>query len=189
MEDRRARKTKQALREGLAELLYEKKLQKITVKELVEKADIHRSTFYVNFHDIYDLYQHIEDVAIEEIKVIFQADYGLDDFYRAILKYVSENKKTSGLFFNKIADNSFVDRLVELHLDSCIMNLHKEYGINITDEKLKPYMFPYITYCFSGSIAVIGKWIMGELPHSSEEIVEMLCGIDVKVGKQVVNML
>jgi len=55
-EDRRVRKTKKALREGLAELLTQKSIQKITVRELTDKVDIHRSTFYANYEDIYDLF-------------------------------------------------------------------------------------------------------------------------------------
>lgn len=40
--DRRVRKTRAQLRQGLAELLKEKSLKEITVKELVEKVDINR---------------------------------------------------------------------------------------------------------------------------------------------------
>ena len=54
-EDKRVRKTKRALRLGLAELLAEKSIQNITVKELSDKVEINRSTFYANFTDIYDL--------------------------------------------------------------------------------------------------------------------------------------
>ena len=42
--DRRVRKTRAQLRQGLAELLKEKSLKEITVKELVEKVDINRSS-------------------------------------------------------------------------------------------------------------------------------------------------
>ena len=77
-EDRRVRKTKRALREGLADLLAEKSIQKITVRELTDKVDIHRSTFYANFTDIYDLYSQIEDSIIQEISNIFSKNYTVD---------------------------------------------------------------------------------------------------------------
>ena len=47
--DRRVRKTKAQLRQGLAELLKEKRLKEITVKEIVEKVDINSSTFYLHY--------------------------------------------------------------------------------------------------------------------------------------------
>ena len=44
--DRRVRKTKTQLRNGLAMLMKEKSVGEITVKELVDQVDINRSTFY-----------------------------------------------------------------------------------------------------------------------------------------------
>ncbi len=66
--DRRIRKTKAQLRQGLAELLQEKSLKEITVKELTDKVDINRSTFYLHYSDIYDMMEKIENELIEEIE-------------------------------------------------------------------------------------------------------------------------
>ena len=51
--DRRVRKTKTQLRNGLAMLMKEKSVGEITVKELVDQVDINRSTFYLH----YQIYQ------------------------------------------------------------------------------------------------------------------------------------
>ena len=53
--DRRIRKTRAQLRKGLAELMQEKSVSEITVKELVERVDINRSTFYLHYTDIYNM--------------------------------------------------------------------------------------------------------------------------------------
>jgi AcrR family transcriptional regulator len=50
--DRRVRKTKTQLRNGLAMLMKEKSVGEITVKELVDQVDINRSTFYLHFGKI-----------------------------------------------------------------------------------------------------------------------------------------
>ena len=65
--DRRVRKTKAQLREGLAHLMLEKSIKEITVKELVDKVDINRSTFYLHYSDIYQMLQKIEEEALENI--------------------------------------------------------------------------------------------------------------------------
>ena len=44
-DDRRVRKTKKALRQGLVSLLEKKKLKDITVRELTDTVDLHRGTF------------------------------------------------------------------------------------------------------------------------------------------------
>ncbi len=61
--DRRVRKTKAQLREGLAHLMLEKSIKEITVKELVDEVDINRSTFYLHYADIYQMLQQIEEEA------------------------------------------------------------------------------------------------------------------------------
>ncbi len=53
--DRRVRKTKSQLKTGLAQLMREKSIREITVKELVDAVDINRSTFYLHYETISDL--------------------------------------------------------------------------------------------------------------------------------------
>ncbi|OUZ28679.1 hypothetical protein A5806_001417 [Enterococcus faecium] len=50
--DRRVKKTEKALAEALSTLLVNKKIQAITIRELTETADVHRSTFYTHYKDI-----------------------------------------------------------------------------------------------------------------------------------------
>jgi len=175
MDDRRTRKTRRLLREALADFLIEKSVDKITVKELTEKVDIHRSTFYGNFEDIYDLQDHTENIAFGEVKSLFQGGYHLKDFFIAILKYIDDNKKMSQLFFKGKIGHSFIDRLKEVFLDLYIARLRrKEYGADMTDEELRSYTSPYVAYLFAGSIDVINNWAKGEMSHSIEDVAEIL---------------
>src|SRR5690606_18821708 len=53
--DRRVDKTNKALRKAISELIEEKPYEDITVTELVERANIARSSFYAHFRDKDDL--------------------------------------------------------------------------------------------------------------------------------------
>ena len=59
-EDRRIRRTKRLLRQALAELMNEKDFKDITVKEITDRADLNRGTFYFHYTDTYDLREKIE---------------------------------------------------------------------------------------------------------------------------------
>lgn len=48
--------TKEKISESLLDMLEEKNIDDITVGELIEFAGVSRSTFYRNFHDVYDVY-------------------------------------------------------------------------------------------------------------------------------------
>ena len=66
--DRRVRKTKSQLKTGLAQLMREKSIREITVKELVDAVDINRSTFYLHYSDIPGLLAEIENEMMEEMQ-------------------------------------------------------------------------------------------------------------------------
>ena len=66
--DRRVRKTKQSIRQGLINLMKKKKLSEITVTELTELVDINRATFYHHYRDIYDLFESIENELYDEFE-------------------------------------------------------------------------------------------------------------------------
>lgn len=53
--DRRIEKTEKTLREALASLIAEKPYDSISVKEILERANVGRSTFYTHFRDKDDL--------------------------------------------------------------------------------------------------------------------------------------
>ena len=53
--DRRTRKTRQLLRDTLLTLLKEKRYEEISVQDIIERADVARSTFYVHYVDKDDL--------------------------------------------------------------------------------------------------------------------------------------
>ena len=59
--NRRVQFTKNALREAMIELITEKPLTSITVKDVCARADINRSTFYLHYKDVDSLLVEVED--------------------------------------------------------------------------------------------------------------------------------
>ena len=61
-------KTKNAIRTAFAEMVKEKgELDKITVTELVKRANINRSTFYLHYSDIYDIAAELEHSLMSDV--------------------------------------------------------------------------------------------------------------------------
>ena len=175
-EDRRVRKTKKALREGLAELLMEKSIQHITVRELTDKADVHRSTFYANFEDIYDLYRQMEDVVLQEVSEILSVEYDLDAraFFGILFQYIADNKKVCRLILGEGASGTFFNRISNLFKDLCVACWRREYNLtNVAGE-----MEPYAQFFLSGSLGVVGEWVASDFEQPTEELMAMLVDLD-----------
>ena len=59
--DARVRYTQNALKQALLTLLKEKSVNKITVKEVCELAELNRATFYSHYSDCFALLEAIEN--------------------------------------------------------------------------------------------------------------------------------
>jgi len=71
MKDRRIQKTKDAIQSAFAKLLREKSIDKMTVKQLCETANINKSTFYLHYRDIYDCADYLRDAIVDELVAVF----------------------------------------------------------------------------------------------------------------------
>ena len=65
--DLRIKKTKRAIRSAFYELIKEKPLEKITVREIAERAEINKTTFYAHYETVYDLVDQLEQEAVAEV--------------------------------------------------------------------------------------------------------------------------
>lgn len=65
--DLRQRKTLAAIREAFLGLRAERPLERISVRELAERAQIGKATFYLHYHSVYDLSRALQLEAVERI--------------------------------------------------------------------------------------------------------------------------
>lgn len=65
--DLREKKTIRNIKNAFIELRSKKDVEKITVKELADKAEISKSTFYLHYADIYAISEELENEIIADI--------------------------------------------------------------------------------------------------------------------------
>ncbi len=66
-EYRNAVRSRNLIRSALIELLAEKDISKITVVDIVRRADLSRNTFYAHYQDVYAVLEELEDDFISEM--------------------------------------------------------------------------------------------------------------------------
>lgn len=175
-EDRRVRKTKRALRECLAELMLDKELRNITVRELTDKADIHRATFYIHYKDIYDLYNQIQDAVIHELnEVVFENSLSHpNDYYELLFDYIVENKHICRMLFSNNQNNQFFVYLTSLFKKTSLDIWLKAYNVPKSNEALEFYA----QYHLMGCLSIISRWVQTNFEYSRDKLVAIISDID-----------
>ena len=62
---------KNLIRNALLSLMTEKPFEKITITDIVNRADINRGTFYAHYRSTDEVLEKIQSDAISEVKTIF----------------------------------------------------------------------------------------------------------------------
>ena len=101
--DRRIQRTRKALQEALLELILEKEFEAVTVQDVIQRANVGRSTFYSHFKDTEDLFlsgfenlwslfdQHLTAQAAQKASVwelsliVFEHAQAYGSIYRALV--------------------------------------------------------------------------------------------------------
>lgn len=170
--DRRVRKTKTQLRIGLAKLMQNKSINEITVKELVDEVDINRSTFYLHYTDIYNLFEEIENDLLKEIvQVIDTHPIGLNhntfSFIEYIFTILLENKDICRALVGPNGDIAFVHKIEMIIAENSMKALEPLFPTAIGDLK---YSF---AFCLSGSVGLIKTWLFEDNDESPKHMAEL----------------
>ncbi len=173
--DRRVRKSKEALKSSLIELMSQKPVNNITVKELVTAADLNRSTFYNYYSDIPDMLQKLEEELYNEFLYTLKLhipENGITSnisteglaFIVDMCNVIKNNYEFCKSIFSKNGDMNFLFKLEEMVETNLKGQLGGKFNSNIT----------YITYVYSffksGYIGILKNWMKGGCKESSEEI-------------------
>ncbi len=179
--DRRTAKTRKAVINALADLLAEKELHKVTVKEITEIADINRGTFYKHYLDIYDLYDKTEqEIMVDLGMLVLQLeDLPSDQYFTHLIDYIDENRPVFRMIFSSNSTNKLRDRF-----NRCLEGSFRAYEAEKKATSVKDITLRYQTnYRSRGCVAIISLWVKGGYVEPKDFIVKMLSELDSNTEK------
>lgn len=170
--DRRVRKTRALLTQGLIRLMKEKDIKDISVKELSDLVDINRGTFYLHYSDVYDMVAKIEDNLFEQFSEILKKDLkGTKEpssHYQILLDVftvLNNNREITRVLIGPHGDLTFVNRL-----KSMIKNQLEAFFREEMQEPASEYLFAFVV---SGYVGVFETWLNSDAPLSEEYVAEL----------------
>ena len=180
-EDRRVKKTEKALYIALAELLLKKKIQNISIKELTDTADIHRSTFYTHYQDIYDLYEKLEDSVIKELgsMIVNDPTHNYEELYIRLINYVYSNSTICKMLFVGNGNLKFQRQINQLLEDSYLeIWMYEDKKNSITEE-----MRYFTAYHIQGCISILNLWMENNFNYPQKKVLNLLRILNEQIEK------
>ncbi len=180
--DRRVRRTKKLLLQGLTKLMSEKKINKITVKELTELVDVNRATFYLYYKDIFDMVEKIETEMILYFSEALEkyVSTGTDSentlsFINYVFDYIAEYSDLCRILLGPDGDYAFVEKLKKA-IREYIPEM-QEHG----DTARGRYFMPFI---IAGCVGAIQQWLEDGMNPPAKDMAAFVHEMVWNCGKQ-----
>ena len=164
-------RSRRMIRQAFLELMREKELGKITVTDVVTRADLNRGTFYSHYQDIRAVIEQIENEIIDNMLELlgdFHYNKFFDDPLPLLLK-VSRNIEKD-LEFYRVLINSSGSQQFLIKLE----NVFIEYMKNNSDipEHIKrtPEFIIRAHFFAGGIINLYQVWFRGQIDNSLSEL-------------------
>lgn len=168
--DRRVRRTRQLLRNALLSLILEKGYEHITIQDILDRADVGRSTFYAHFRDKDDLLlSGFQDIHAAIATESGDADKGAkrnSEFLQPMLvvfRHVEQHRQLKAMAKTDMVVRALRQGVTELVRD----HFRSEFrGWNGDQTQLEAA----VQFVVSALMGLLIWWLEAEVPYSAEEI-------------------
>lgn len=186
--DRRVIKTKKAIRNAFAKLISEKDINKITIKDIADTADINRKTFYNYYSGVYEIIDEIEKELVAEFEDLLSGidlKKALRDpsvIFSRLTEKLNNNLEFYGYLMKASSGtNLFVNK--DGKLDKCVRNAFASQME--LDETTVTVMTDFV---LSGMLVVYHRWFNSDrttdIGQISQTLGKLCCeGISGIVGE------
>lgn len=155
-ESRQVQFTKRIMKDAFLELLQEKPLSKINVKELCAKADVNRSTFYDHYENIDYLIQEVEEEMADQItqsmKLLYTGENYQQDMVREMFSRMTREPEMLVWLVDDRSTGLARDRILACAREICYPEWTR-VG-RFSEEELDRFL----TFIANGAVAFLKQW-------------------------------
>ena len=135
--DARVKYTKMVLKKALLELMQHKPVNKITVKEICERAELNRATFYAHYSDCFDLLESIEEELFGQFERSMQSytrSFDIAGLVGGLYRIVQENEAVCRVLLFGRRSTELIHRMIAYAHDLSISAWQKTLKNASADE-------------------------------------------------------
>lgn len=178
----RFQQTEQLIEAAFVELCRERGSFDVTVSEVVARAHVGRSTFYLHYQDVAALIAAIQErlLALAEANLGRAMPYilaggpaGLPHYFVPIVPVLRENRQTLLLFLGPNGSPQFAHRLKQMAKGK-LRDFFEARDLMPHDDKRTEYVMEYMV---AAGLGLIAHWLEDDLSMPAEEMITLLAAI------------
>ncbi len=163
--------TKELIRSVFIEMLNEKPLKEITIKDIVTECDINRNTFYYHYADIYDLLSEIFQNELEVVMEEYNNSTSWEEAFLFAAEFSLKNKKAIYHIYNSMQREeleNYIYNVAGYVMSRYIRRENEEIKALERDVNL------IIRFYQSALTGLVLQWISTKMKEDPEEIVNRI---------------
>jgi AcrR family transcriptional regulator len=168
-------RSRNLIRHAFVELVLEKGTEKVTVKSIVERAEISRGTFYAHYSDIYAVIEEIENETMGQMIELLNAYSDIDlirnpkPFLHQIAQFYEQDLEFYRMLINTGRASTFITKLKEVLIEK-ILGYKKtiQSGQECAEFTLR------VHFVVNGFVSLYQDWFEEKVDGSLEELSESI---------------
>lgn len=173
--NKRAQGTDEAIIRAVFEIiqLERRPIGKITVREVCEKAEINRSTFYAHYQDVFDVVEKVEKNMAKmhhaRLQDVFRAGGGFREAMESMFVFVKEYRIFYSLYFGEVSGASHLIDILNFPFQEQILQIQEKDMGGVPGEGVYHYRF-----FTAGMTSLLTKWLDRDCRETPAELYEIL---------------
>ncbi len=176
-EDRRVERTRMLLHEALMALILEKGYESVTVQDILDRANLGRSTFYSHYRDKDDLFlkgfDHLQTMLEKQQSQMADKTGGKSSEFNLSLELFRHAQQNYRLYKALVGKHS--GHMVMTHAHTLLSDVVRQYLEPYFKDKNKLVVSPEILahWLASSFLSLLTWWLDNNLPHTAEKMDEI----------------
>ena len=164
-----AQQTKNAIRRAFIQLLNERPLDKISIKDIAEKGAVNRNTFYYYYCDIYALIRELMELVAQRMIAEGLSDRNWTEIAQQLTAFIREHRRAVTHLFHSSQRDLLEDYIYDVtYAVTESLVRRTAAGLPVSEEDLHTVTM----YFTSALLGMISRWLRFGLKDNAEQTVE-----------------
>lgn len=168
--------TRANLRAAFWELYSTRPIEKVSVREITERAGYNRATFYLYYHDVYEVLEEIESELLDGLarlvndRLLQGERLDFSQHMGIILQLAQRYRGYFAVLIGERGDPSFSRRFKEVLAPLLERFVLPPEGLT------GPERHVLLEFYLSGIVAAVSTWLSEEEPMSIDQLIDLIVG-------------